>query len=129
MAELSRKLGEMEYDGLIADPIPVIQTAGAVIGSIEAGTTIKRGTVLGKSAADGKLAVLGTDGADLEAYGILCDDITAEIEAITDAPVVIYTAGCFNSKKISVAEGYSITAADIDTLRKYGIVLKTTLDV
>ncbi len=129
MADLSRKLGEMVPDGLIADPIPVIQTAGAVIGTIEAGTTIKRGTVLGKSATDGKLAVLGTGGADLEAYGILCDDITADAEAITDAPVVIYTAGCFNSNKVSAAEGYSITAADIDTLRKYGIVLKAVMNV
>lgn len=128
MADLSRKLGTMEFDGLIADPIPVIQTAGAVIGTIEAGTTINRGTVLGKSAADGKLAVLGTEGADLEAYGILCDDITAEAETMTDAPVVIYTAGCFNSNKISVAEGYSITAEDKDTLRKYGIVLKAVME-
>lgn len=128
MAELSRKLGEMVPDGLIADAIPVIQTAGAVIGTIAAGTTIKRGTVLGKSAANGKLAVLGTSGADLEAYGILCDDITADAGAMTDTPVVIYTAGCFNSNKISVAEGYSVTDADVDTLRKYGIVLKAVLE-
>lgn len=127
MGKFSGKLGEMEFDGLIADPVPAIQTAGAVIASVKAGDVIKRGTVLGKSSADGKLSPLG-ESADLEAYGILCDDTEAGEADAADVPVVIYTAGCFNSKKITAADGYTITADDIDTLRKYGVVLKSTLD-
>ena len=117
---LSRKLGEMEYDGLITDVTPKVEVRGKTIAALAEETELKRGTVFGKN-ADGKLVVLGTDGADLTADCILCDDITVGTD---DAIATVYTAGCFNTNKITVADGYTMTEEDYDNLRKYNIVFK-----
>ena len=57
MAEkmLSEKLGEVEYDGLIAGVNPKKRVGPGVIAGPEAETTFVRGTVFAKSAKDGKL--------------------------------------------------------------------------
>ncbi len=120
MSELSRKLCEMDYDGLFADVIPAAQTgAGAIKGGAEE-TVYKRGTLLSKG-SDGFLIPADGNG---EPYGILCDDTTVGTEDVT---VVIYTAGCFNLNKIITAEGYELTETDLDTLRKYNIIFKSAL--
>ena len=122
MSELSRKLGEMEYDGLIADVTPKVQVRGKTIRKMSAETVLKRGTVLGVSATDNKLVVLGTSGETLTADCILCDEITVGKDE--DVIATVYTAGCFNTNKIKVAEGYTMTDEDYDNLRKYDIVFK-----
>ena len=63
MAEkmLSEKLGEVEYDGLIAGVNPKKRVGPGVIAGPEAETTFVRGTVFAKSAKDGKLHILGTE--------------------------------------------------------------------
>ena len=120
--KLSRKLGEMEYDGLIADVTPKVQVRGKTIRKMSAETVLKRGTVLGVSATDNKLVVLGTSGETLTADCILCDEITVGKDE--DVIATVYTAGCFNTNKITVAEGYTMTDEDYDNLRKYDIVFK-----
>lgn len=119
---LSRKLGEMEYDGLITDITPKTQVRGKTIRKMNEETVLKRGTVLGVSATDNKLVVLGTDGEEATADCILCDDIT--VGTADDVVATVYTAGCFNTNKITVAEGYTMTDEDFNNLRKYGIVFK-----
>ena len=119
---LSRKVGEMEYDGLIADVTPKVQVRGKTIRKLSAETVLKRGTVLGVSATDKKLVVLGTDGETATADCILCDDITVGKDE--DVIATVYTAGCFNTNKITVAEGYTMTDEDYNNLRKYDIVFK-----
>ena len=77
---------------------------------------LARGTVLAKN-AEGKLDVLGNaEGA--KAYGILTDPVKGSEE---ETPVTVYISGKFNRNKISVAEGYTMTEDDLDTLRAYGI--------
>lgn len=117
---LSRKVGEMEYDGLIADVTPQVEVRGKTIAALAKETELKRGTVFGRN-ADGKLVVLGTSGATLTADCILCDDITVGTD---DAIATVYTAGCFNTNKITVVDGYAMTEEDYDNLRKYNIVFK-----
>lgn len=131
MQELSRKLGEMEFDGLITGLTPPPQTGGGTIAKLAAAAVYKRGTVLAKSAQDGKLRILGTEvpapesGQTADVYApdcILCDDTVVGTEE--DVEVCVYTAGCFDPGKLVTADKYSLVQADIDKLRTYSIVLK-----
>ena len=125
MTTLSKKLGEMSYDGLLVGTTPAPQVGGAIIRRLGEAATLKRGTILAKSSTNGMLVVLGTEGQDseqLEPYGILTDDI--EVGTTADVTVTIYIAGCFNLAKCIVKEGYTMTEADKDALRKYSIIFK-----
>lgn len=122
MKNLSNMIGEMEFDGLVTDIVPAVQVRGGVIAGVASKTVLKRGTVLAKSTATGKLSVLGSSTPnDLTADCILCDDV--EVDS-TDAKVVVYTAGCFDINKVTIAEGHTITEAERDKLRERGIVFK-----
>lgn len=106
MSELSKSLGTMEFDGLIADINPKLVVSGGTAG-------------------DNKLVVLGTAAASnevLTAYCILCDDVAVGTTDDVIAPV--YLMGCFNSNKVTVANSYTMTEADKDALRNGGIVFK-----
>ncbi len=128
MSELSKSLGTMEFDGLIADIYPKLVVSGGTIRKLAEAATIKRGTILAKSsgtAGDNKLVVLGTAAASnevLTAYCILCDDVAVGTTDDVIAPV--YLMGCFNSNKVTVANSYTMTEADKDALRNGGIVFK-----
>ena len=92
MINLSEKLGEMTFDGLITDIKPAPEVRGAVIRKLSAAATIKRGTILAKSsgtAGDGKLVILGTEAASNEVLTpdcILCDDIEVGTAADETCP-------------------------------------------
>ena len=128
MSELSKSLGTMEFDGLIADINPKLVVSGGTIRKLSKADTIKRGTVLAKSggtAGDNKLVVLGPAAASnevLTAYCILCDDVAVGTTDDVIAPV--YLMGCFNSNKVTVADSYTMTETDKDALRNGGIVFK-----
>lgn len=129
MTNLSKKLGEMNFDGLFTDVVPAVQVRGGTIRKqTTSAVTLKRGTILAKSygtAGDGKLVVLGTAAVSNETLTpdcILCDDI--EVGTAADEKVAVYTAGCFDPDKASVTASYSITETDKDNLRMRGIVFK-----
>lgn len=125
MSELSKSLGSMEYDGLIADINPKLVVSGGTIRKLGTAGTIKRGTILAKSSGDNKLVVLGTAAASnevLTAYCILCDDV--DVGTADDVTAPVYLMGCFNSNKVTVADNYTMTEADKDALRNGGIVFK-----
>lgn len=129
MTNLSKKLGEMNFDGLFTDVVPAVQVRGGTIRKqTTSAVTLKRGTILAKSygtAGDGKLVVLGTAAVSNETLTpdcILCDDI--EVGTAADEKVAVYTAGCFDPDKVSAAASYSITETDKDNLRMRGIVFK-----
>ena len=129
MTNLSKKLGEMNFDGLFTDVVPAVQVRGGVIRKqTTSAVTLKRGTILAKSygtAGDGKLVVLGTAAVSNETLTpdcILCDDI--EVGTAADEKVAVYTAGCFDIGKVTVSASYTITEGDKDNLRMRGIVFK-----
>lgn len=125
MINLSEKLGEMTFDGLITDIKPAPEVRGGVIRKLSAAATLKRGTILAKSSGDGKLVVLGTAAVSNETLTpdcILCDDI--EVGPAADEKVAVYTAGCFDIGKVTVSASYTITEGDKDNLRMRGIVFK-----
>lgn len=128
MSELSKSLGTMEFDGLIADINPKLVVSGGTIRKLSKADTIKRGTILAKSSGtsgDGKLVVLGTAATGdevLTANCILCDDV--DVGTADDVTAPVYLMGCFNSNKVTVADSYTMTEADKDALRNGGIVFK-----
>ncbi|MFR8334950.1 MAG: head decoration protein [Oscillospiraceae bacterium] len=129
MINLSEKLGEMTFDGLITDIKPAPEVRGGVIRKLSAAATLKRGTILAKSsgtAGDGKLVVLGSTAVKatrtLTPDCILCDDI--DVGTAADEKVAVYTAGCFDIGKVTVSASYTITEGDKDNLRMRGIVFK-----
>jgi hypothetical protein len=68
MTNLSKKLGEMNFDGLFTDVVPAVQVRGGTIRKqTTSAVTLKRGTILAKSygtAGDGKLVILGSTAAN-----------------------------------------------------------------
>lgn len=137
MINLSEKLGEMTFDGLITDIKPAPEVRGGVIRKLSAAATLKRGTILAKSsgtagdgtAGDGKLVVLGSTAKENETLTpdcILCDDI--DVGTAADEKVAVYTAGCFDIGKVTVSARYTITESDKDNLRMRGIVFKAAAD-
>lgn len=123
--ELGKKLGEMAYDGLVTNLTPSVQVSGGTICKLGAEATYKRGTLLAKSTKDGKLYILGTTAASgdtLTPNCILCD--AAAVGTVQDVLATVYTAGCFDPEKVTVADGYTLTEADKDKLRERGIVFK-----
>lgn len=128
MSELSKSLGTMEFDGLIADINPKLVVSGGTIRKLGTAGTIKRGTILAKSsgtAGDNKLVVLGTAAASnevLTAYCILCDDV--DVGTADDVTVPVYLAGCFNLNKCVTINDHTITEAEKDALRNGGIFFK-----
>ena len=125
MAELSKKLGEMAFDGLVTDTKPQVITSGGTILKLGTAATLKRGTLLAKSASTGKLVVFGTtaDQNDtLTADCILCDDTAVGTSADVVAPV--YIAGCFDPEKLILKSGATLAESDKDALRQKGIILK-----
>lgn len=126
---LDENLGSVGYDGLIVANEPVADVFTVTIRKeATAAATYKRGTVLALSAGtagDGKLVILGSTAATNETLTpdcVLCDDVTVGTDA--DEKVAVYTAGCFDPDKVSVAASYSITETDKDNLRMRGIVFK-----
>lgn len=128
MTNLSKKLGDMNYDGLFTDVVPAVQVSGGTIRNLSAAATLKRGTILAKSsgtAGDGKLVVLGTAAVTNETLTpdcILCDDI--DVGTSADEKVAVYTAGCFDPDKVTVAASHTISETEKDNLRMRGIVFK-----
>lgn len=131
--ELLKKIVSREEsmpDNLIVGTDPATRIGSAVL---RKGTGIlKRGTVLAKSSTDSLLVMLGTEPDTtevegsattemLEAYGILTDDVDISED---DVPTTIYIGGLFNANRIIVADDYTMTETDKDTLRKYGIEFK-----
>ena len=119
--ELVRPVGSIGQDNLIAHIEPEAKTTGIYVK--EGAGALKRGTVLYRT-EDGSYDVYG--GAEgTEPSIILTEDSDASTEQAT---AVGYRSGCFNRHALIFADGYTITNADVDTLRKYGIILSDFLE-
>ena len=132
MINLSEKLGEMTFDGLITDIKPAPEVRGGVIRKLSAAATLKRGTILAKSsgtAGDGKLVILGstaTTNETLTANCILAEDV--EVGTTADVTVLAYRTGHFARNKLAVASVYTLKATDEEELRKAGILLSDAIE-
>lgn len=119
MKELVKKVGERGQDNLIAGLFPRALTVPVYIAA--GAGELTRGTVL-SSKEDGTCEVMTAGGTP--AY-VLADPVDASgTEAVA---AVAYRSGNFNPDAVTVAEGYTLTAADKDTLRKYDIIFTQVL--
>lgn len=122
--DLSRKVGSIGQDNLIAKLVPAAETFGIVIAKTEAETVIERGTLLGRN-SEGKYAVYDGKTEGVVPSAILADSVT--VGTSSDATAVAYRSGNFSRKHVILPEGYKLTAADEDVLRKYDIIFTDTL--
>lgn len=76
--------------------------------------------------ANTKAIAVKTVAGSFEADCVLCDDTEVGTSAEVVAPV--YVSGCFDPDHITVAEGYTVTAADYDLLRLKNILFKNAQD-
>lgn len=118
MANRVEKVGAMSYDNLFAKADGDVMTGSGVIAS--GAGVLSRGTVMAMDG--GKLVVMNTGKTP---YGILCDDVDA---SAADTVAEVYLSGCFNKGALIVAEGYELTAADVQELRKGGIFVENCVN-
>ena len=114
-----KKVGEIAQDNLIASAFPPADVTGIEIAAGQG--KLVRGTVLAQS--DNGCVVLSAATTGKAAY-ILTDDVDATEEAVSTTG---YRTGNFNTAALVMREGYELTAADRDALRKYGIVLNDNM--
>lgn len=117
MSNRVENLGAMSYDNLFAKAEIKALTGSGVIA---AGAVLKRGTVV---ALDGEKLVAMTTGKT--PYGILTDDVDA---SAADTVAEVYLSGYFNKNALHVAEGYTLTTADIQALRNGGIFVEISVN-
>lgn len=131
---LDENLGYVGYDNLIADMYPPADPFTVKIRKeVTAAAIYKRGTILALStgtAGDEKLVILGTAAeADetLTANCVLAED--AEVGTEADTVAIAYRTGHFNENMLTVAEGYTLKAADKEALRTAGILLSDAVAI
>ncbi len=117
---LVNKVDECSQDNLIARLYPRALTAAV---KIAAGAgVLRRGTVLAVN-ADGNYEVMKSGGTP--AYILVTDVDASGAEPVAAA---VYRSGNFNPNAVIVADGYALTPADKDTLRKYDIVFTNMME-
>lgn len=133
MRQLVKNVGERGQDNLIAGIFPRALTMPVKIAAGEG--LLQRGAIL-TAKNDGTYVVCGKkettgegDAAQTTTYSnpsaILTDAVDASgAEAVA---AVAYRCGNFNPDAVTVAKGYTLTAADKDTLRKYDIIFTRVL--
>lgn len=114
MENLVNQTGSIGQDNLIARLYPRALTTGVNVAGGEG--ELKRGTLLAAN-DDGTYGVYGGDGGVPSV--ILAED--ADASGSESVAAAAYCSGNFNPDEIIVAEGYELTAADKDALRKYNI--------
>lgn len=110
------KVGEIGQDNLIAKLFPPAETFGITVAGGEG--ELARGTVM--ALVDDSYVALDADSTG-EANCILADPVDASGEDGVTA--VAYRTGHFNRKALIVAEDYTMTIKDEESLRKGGILL------
>lgn len=133
MKELVKSVGARGQDNLIAGIFPRALTMPVKIAAGEG--ELKRGTIL-TAKEDGTYVVCGRkvttgegDSAQTTVYAnpsaILTDDVDAS--GTTAVAAVAYRSGNFNADAVTVAEDYTLSLTDKDTLRKYDIIFTRVL--
>lgn len=120
--KLNETIGTVEYDGLFVSNVPVADVVHVKLAAGEG--TLKRGTVVtgaaGGELSAAKAALVATNGT----Y-ILTDDVELS-DAVTVATA--YRSGHFARNKV-ITDGYTLTAADEEILRKSGILFADAVEI
>ncbi len=119
MPSYNETVGHCVADSLIAGGVIPVHTTSARIAAGQG--LLLRGAVLA-AGTDGKLKLLSQEssGASEVPYGILCDAVDAQEEAVAE----VYVSGQFNSAALVTKGTYKLTAADVKVLRDGGIYIE-----
>lgn len=115
MTRLDANVGDVNFDNLLYSTEPSADVFGITVKSGQG--ILTRGTALAID-ADGKMSILGT--ASTTANCILSETVDA---TSADATAAAYRTGHFNTQKLIVKSGYTLTAADKEAFRSKGILL------
>lgn len=118
---LNESLGTVGYDKLFVENIP---EADVVTVKLTAAGVVKRGTVISGTPGGSDFAALAAAASAEKALYVLADDV----DTADDVVGIAYRTGHFNRGALIVAEGYTLTAADEEILRKCGILLADALE-
>ena len=125
MSRLDENLGGVGFDNLIADSYPPADVFSVQLAAGQG--ILERGTLLARK-DDGTMEMIGTETTG-KANAVLSDPVDtgdAEGEAV---PGIAYRTGHFNTNRLIVAEGYTITAADREALRVAGILTSEAVEI
>lgn len=119
---LNEVIGTVEYDGLFVSNVPV---ADVVTVKLAAGAgVLKRGTVV-TGTAGGELAPVKAALVATDAVYVLTDDIDATETTVATA----YRTGHFAKNKLHTNGAYALVAADMEIMRKSGILLDDAIEI
>lgn len=119
---LSESLGTVGYDNLFVANCPEGDVVTVTLAT--AANPIKRGTVITGTPGGTDFAPLGAAASATKSLFVLADDADTSIDPVATA----YRTGHFNRGALLVADGYTLTAADEEMLRKSGILLADALE-
>ena len=121
MKALNETLVTIGYDNLFVGNIP---EADVVTVRLATAGVVQRGTVLSGTPGGTDFAALAAAASTSKALYVLAEDCdTAE-----DAVGIAYRTGHFNRNALIVADGYALTAADEEILRKSGILVADAIE-
>lgn len=121
-ARLDETLGTVGFDNLINGTNPPIEVFTVQVAAGQG--VLTRGSLL---AANGSGMVLISSTTTGKANAILAEDVdTGSGEAVN---AIAYRTGHFNGNVLTVAKGYTITAADKEALRDVGILLSDAVEI
>ena len=118
---LNETLGTFGYDNLFVENIP---EGDVVIVNLVAAGVVKRGTVLSGTPGSADFAALAAAASADKALYVLAEDC----DTTEDTVGIAYRTGHFNRNALIVGDGYALTAADEEILRKSGILLADALE-
>ncbi len=118
---LNESLGTVNTDHLFVEHLPVADVVAVKL--VTAGV-VKRGTVLTGTPGGADFAALAAAASTEKALFVLAEDCDTAIDAVG----IAYRTGHFNRNALIVADGYTLTAADEEILRKSGILLADALE-
>ena len=118
---LNESLGTFNTDHLFVENLPVADVVAVKL--VTAGV-VKRGTVLTGTPGGADFAALSAAASASKALYVLAEDCDTAVDAVG----IAYRTGHFNKNALIVADGYALTAADEEILRKSGILLADALE-
>lgn len=116
-------IGECKSEMLIADASVACSVVHVTMAQATKATTLKKGTVLGATAA-GECAILSGAEGSAASYVLAEDTVLSTTGTVT---AEAYETGKFVRNSLIVADGYTMTAADERALRDAGIFLENAM--
>lgn len=140
MSRLDENLGGVGFDNLIADSYPPADVFSVQLAAGQG--ILERGTLLALK-SDGTMEMIATATTG-KANAVLAEPVDTGAPAVkTQAegeqtttptepetvPGIAYRTGHFNTNRLIVTEGYTITAADKEALRVAGILTSEAVEI